>query len=82
MQPEDARWMDLALRDAAKGLGRVAPNPAVGCVLVKEGRVIGRGLSPSASILPSDSPITVSRICGARSFKNFLTSGSSLERSR
>jgi len=42
MQPEDARWMDLALRDAAKGLGRVAPNPAVGCVIVKDGRLLAR----------------------------------------
>ncbi len=35
--------MDAALALAARGLGRVAPNPAVGCVLVKEGRVVGRG---------------------------------------
>lgn len=35
--------MDAALNLAARGLGRVAPNPAVGCVIVKEGRVLGRG---------------------------------------
>lgn len=35
--------MDHALRLAARGLGRVWPNPAVGCVIVKDGRVIGRG---------------------------------------
>lgn len=35
--------MRAALALARRGLGRVAPNPAVGCVLVKEGRVIGRG---------------------------------------
>lgn len=39
----DARWMRLALGLAARGLGRVAPNPAVGAVLVREGRVLGRG---------------------------------------
>ncbi len=32
-----------ALALARRGLGRVAPNPAVGCVLVKDGRVVGRG---------------------------------------
>jgi diaminohydroxyphosphoribosylaminopyrimidine deaminase/5-amino-6-(5-phosphoribosylamino)uracil reductase len=35
--------MAAALNLARRGLGRVAPNPAVGCVLVKAGRVIGRG---------------------------------------
>ena len=35
--------MRAALNLAARGLGRVAPNPAVGCLLVKDGRVVGRG---------------------------------------
>lgn len=39
----DARFMAGALALARRGLGRVAPNPAVGCVLVKAGRVVGRG---------------------------------------
>ncbi|NNG04085.1 MAG: bifunctional diaminohydroxyphosphoribosylaminopyrimidine deaminase/5-amino-6-(5-phosphoribosylamino)uracil reductase RibD [Inquilinus sp.] len=35
--------MGPALALARRGLGRVWPNPAVGCVLVREGRIIGRG---------------------------------------
>lgn len=35
--------MQHALRLAARGLGNVAPNPAVGCVIVKNGSVIGMG---------------------------------------
>ncbi len=35
--------MRAALTLAARGLGRVAPNPAVGCIIVKDGRVVGRG---------------------------------------
>jgi diaminohydroxyphosphoribosylaminopyrimidine deaminase / 5-amino-6-(5-phosphoribosylamino)uracil reductase len=35
--------MKLALRLAAKGAGWVSPNPMVGAVVVKEGRVVGRG---------------------------------------
>ncbi len=39
----DARWMAAALRLARHGIGRVAPNPAVGCLIVRDGRVLGRG---------------------------------------
>jgi len=39
----DARFMALALRLGARGLGRVWPNPAVGCVIVRDGAILGRG---------------------------------------
>lgn len=35
--------MAAALRLARRGLGNVWPNPAVGCVLVRDGAVVGRG---------------------------------------
>lgn len=35
--------MAHALRLAARGLGATWPNPAVGCVLVRDSRIIGRG---------------------------------------
>ena len=42
--PEDAeRFMAEALLEARRGLGRTHPNPCVGAVVVKEGRVVGRG---------------------------------------
>lgn len=41
--PEDMRWMRLALSLGARVAGRAWPNPAVGCVIVKNGRVLGRG---------------------------------------
>lgn len=37
------RFMTLALRLARRGLGRTSPNPAVGAVVVRRGRVVGRG---------------------------------------
>ena len=40
---DDLRHMQAAFALARRGLGSVWPNPAVGCVLVKDGRVIGRG---------------------------------------
>ncbi|MEM8753089.1 MAG: bifunctional diaminohydroxyphosphoribosylaminopyrimidine deaminase/5-amino-6-(5-phosphoribosylamino)uracil reductase RibD [Pseudomonadota bacterium] len=39
----DRRWMAAALALARRGLGRVWPNPAVGCVIVRDGRLLGRG---------------------------------------
>lgn len=40
----DYHYMRHALALARRGLGRVAPNPSVGCVLVNaEGHVVGRG---------------------------------------
>ena len=43
MSETDNRFMRLALSLASRGLGHVWPNPAVGCVIVVEGRVVGRG---------------------------------------
>jgi diaminohydroxyphosphoribosylaminopyrimidine deaminase/5-amino-6-(5-phosphoribosylamino)uracil reductase len=39
----DISEMRAALALARRGLGRVWPNPAVGCVLVRDGCVVGRG---------------------------------------
>jgi diaminohydroxyphosphoribosylaminopyrimidine deaminase / 5-amino-6-(5-phosphoribosylamino)uracil reductase len=35
--------MRHALRLAERALGSTAPNPAVGCVIVRDGRIVGRG---------------------------------------
>ncbi|MGH6981770.1 MAG: bifunctional diaminohydroxyphosphoribosylaminopyrimidine deaminase/5-amino-6-(5-phosphoribosylamino)uracil reductase RibD [Stellaceae bacterium] len=39
----DVQHMNAALELARRGLGRTWPNPAVGCVVVRDGRVVGRG---------------------------------------
>ncbi|MBV7410216.1 bifunctional diaminohydroxyphosphoribosylaminopyrimidine deaminase/5-amino-6-(5-phosphoribosylamino)uracil reductase RibD [Maritimibacter sp. DP1N21-5] len=39
----DERFMSLALSLARRGLGSVWPNPAVGCVIVVGGQIVGRG---------------------------------------
>jgi len=45
---EDEKWMKKALRLAKRGRGRTSPNPMVGAVLVKKGRVIGEGYHQKA----------------------------------
>ena len=39
----DQDYMALALDLARKGAGWTSPNPMVGAVLVKQGRIIGQG---------------------------------------
>ncbi|MEW6388105.1 MAG: bifunctional diaminohydroxyphosphoribosylaminopyrimidine deaminase/5-amino-6-(5-phosphoribosylamino)uracil reductase RibD [Thermodesulfobacteriota bacterium] len=43
MHTADTAYMKTALRLAAKGAGRVSPNPMVGAVVVRQGEVVGRG---------------------------------------
>lgn len=43
MSEQDQRHMKRALALARKGIGKTSPNPAVGCVVVKDGRVVGEG---------------------------------------
>ena len=40
---DDQRWMCAALALARRGEGRTCPNPAVGCVIVRNGCLMGRG---------------------------------------
>ena len=40
---QDGYPMDHALRLGARGLGSTWPNPAVGCVIVQDQRIVGRG---------------------------------------
>ena len=39
----DERFMRLALSLGRRGQGNTWPNPAVGCVIVRKGRIVGRG---------------------------------------
>lgn len=43
MTNDDTRYMALALSLGRRGLGACWPNPAVGCVIVRDGRIVGRG---------------------------------------
>src|SRR5213593_1693666 len=47
-QDPDAAYMRRALRLAARAAGRTSPNPLVGAVVVRDGRVIGEGYHHAA----------------------------------
>lgn len=40
---EDRTWLARAKALASSGWGRVHPNPMVGCVVVRDGRIVGEG---------------------------------------
>ncbi|MBN2831601.1 MAG: bifunctional diaminohydroxyphosphoribosylaminopyrimidine deaminase/5-amino-6-(5-phosphoribosylamino)uracil reductase RibD [Candidatus Omnitrophica bacterium] len=43
-------YMNLAMRLALKGKGKTYPNPMVGALVVKKGRIIGRGFHAKAGL--------------------------------
>lgn len=45
MTPTDQQFMELALRMGRRNLGATAENPSVGCVIVKGGIIVGRGVT-------------------------------------
>lgn len=48
IMPQDTYYMSLAIEAAKQGLYTTRPNPAVGCVIVKDGQIIGQGFHPKA----------------------------------
>ncbi|MDD4908263.1 MAG: bifunctional diaminohydroxyphosphoribosylaminopyrimidine deaminase/5-amino-6-(5-phosphoribosylamino)uracil reductase RibD [Candidatus Omnitrophica bacterium] len=59
MKKSHEYYMNLAVRLALKGSGATAPNPMVGALIVKNGRIVGRGYhekagSPHAEIAALD----------------------------
>src|ERR1017187_2223686 len=43
MNPHDESWMRQTIELAERGRGRVEPNPLVGAVIVRDGKVVGAG---------------------------------------
>src|SRR4029077_20455144 len=43
MDAHATRFMEHALELARKGTGLASPNPMVGCILVREGQIVGQG---------------------------------------
>ena len=42
------KYMELTIRLAEKGRGLTSPNPMVGCIIVKRGRIVGKGFHKAA----------------------------------
>lgn len=48
MQPDDSAWMQQAIDLATQSLYLTAPNPRVGCIIVRDNQVLGRGATQMA----------------------------------
>lgn len=46
----DENYLSLAVEYASQGLGKTYPNPAVGCVIVSDGEIVGAGFHPKAGM--------------------------------
>lgn len=61
MNNSDIRFISYALNLAKKNLGATAPNPTVGCVIVKDGQIISSGVT-SKSGRPHAEKIAIDKI--------------------
>lgn len=66
----DEQYMHRALELAIKGKGEVEPNPLVGCVIVRDGNIIGEGWhkqygKPHAEQIAVDSVADKSQLAGS-----------------
>ena len=48
---EDRKFMARALELAVRGMGHARPNPMVGAVIVKDGRIMGKAGMKSSAVL-------------------------------
>jgi diaminohydroxyphosphoribosylaminopyrimidine deaminase/5-amino-6-(5-phosphoribosylamino)uracil reductase len=80
-------YMRRCLQLAANGLGRVRPNPLVGCVVVKDGRIISEGFHQeyghnhaerNALLRNVESGMKNEEICSAAANSSFLIPHSTL----
>jgi diaminohydroxyphosphoribosylaminopyrimidine deaminase/5-amino-6-(5-phosphoribosylamino)uracil reductase len=69
----DYKYMAQALRLAEKGLYSTSPNPRVGCVLVRDGRVVGSGWHERAGAPHAEINALAAAGEGARGASAYLT---------
>jgi diaminohydroxyphosphoribosylaminopyrimidine deaminase/5-amino-6-(5-phosphoribosylamino)uracil reductase len=70
---EGLRWMEAAIALGERGRGRTAPNPNVGCVIVRDGAVVGRGWTQRGGRPHAEAMALSEAGTAARSAEAFVT---------
>jgi len=70
---DDARWMGAAVAFSERGRGLTGKNPCVGCVIVNEGRVVGRGWTQPSGRPHAEAMAVAHAGAGARGATAYVT---------
>jgi diaminohydroxyphosphoribosylaminopyrimidine deaminase/5-amino-6-(5-phosphoribosylamino)uracil reductase len=70
---DDRRYMKHALELAKRAEGRTAPNPMVGCVLVKDGKAVGEGWHKGAGLPHAEVEAIANAGAGAKGSTAYVT---------
>lgn len=70
---EEKGYMRIALSLARRGMGNTWPNPSVGCVLVRDGRIVGRGWTQPGGRPHAETQALVQAGDAARGAKAYVT---------
>jgi len=73
MESNDLRWMQVALNLSQRARGRSFPNPNVGCVIVCNARIIGRGWTQSGGRPHAEAQALAQAAESARGSTAFVT---------
>jgi len=73
VQRDDARWMGAALAFSERGRGLTGKNPSVGCLIVNEGRVVGRGWTQPSGRPHAEAMAVAQAGAGARGATAYVT---------
>jgi len=69
----DTDYMQIALRLARRGLGCTAPNPSVGCIIVKDQQIIGEGITGEGGVPHAETLALVMAGSEARGSTAYIT---------
>lgn len=69
----DAKYMERAIKLAKLGIGRVDPNPLVGAVIVKDGKIIGEGYHTGYGMLHAEREAINSLLESAHGAEMYVT---------